>query len=32
MMKIPPEKLGEGSSIKVEILPTAEDVDNDLRA
>lgn len=29
IMKIGPEKLGEGSSIRVEILPTAEDVAND---
>ena len=26
IMKIPPEKLGEGSSVKVEILPTPEDL------
>ena len=28
-MKIPPEKLGQGSPIKVEILPTAIDIAND---
>ena len=29
LMRIPTEKLGEGSSIRVEVLPTAEDVAND---
>lgn len=29
IMTIPAEKLGDGSSIKVEILPTAEDIAND---
>ena len=29
IMRIPPEGLGEGRSIRVEILPTAEDVAND---